>query len=253
MGGNSFCFADKVMEQIEQMYSKDGICDLGIMKLATADILEMRGEFMELILPYLMPVQLEIGEGTYESNTVKVEKDDIVIDAGANLGFFTAFAAASRGARVCAFEPVATIAERLQRTVALNEIGDRATVCRAALSDKEGTMDISIIDHLGANTLFPEKAENRAEFDHTESVCVMTVDHFVEEQNLPRVDFIKADIEGAERNMLTGAKETLRKFKPKLAICTYHLPDDKEVLTRIIKEANPDYRIQYKKCKLIAW
>ncbi len=67
------------------------------------------------------------------------------------------------------------------------------------------------------------------------------------------MDFIKADIEGAERKMLKGAKETLRKYAPKLSICTYHLPDDKEVLTKIILEANPAYIITYKWDKLYAY
>jgi hypothetical protein len=44
----------------------------------------------------------------------------------------------------------------------------------------------------------------------------------VKERNLPRVDFIKADIEGAECAMLLGAAETIRKYRPKMALCIYH-------------------------------
>ena len=66
------------------------------------------------------------------------------------------------------------------------------------------------------------------------------------------VDFIKADIEGAERYMLMGARETLGKFAPKLSICTYHFPDDPEVLEKIILEANPNYKIEHRWKKLYA-
>jgi hypothetical protein len=74
----------------------------------------------------------------------------------------------------------------------------------------------------------------------------------VEENNIECVDFIKADIEGFEREMLKGATNVLKKFAPKLAICTYHLHDDPEVLEKIIKEANPDYTVVHLKRKLYA-
>lgn len=67
------------------------------------------------------------------------------------------------------------------------------------------------------------------------------------------MDFIKADIEGAERDMLTGAMETLRIHAPKLAICTYHLPDDPEILENIIRTANPAYTVKHRWKKLYAW
>lgn len=81
---------------------------------------------------------------------------------------------------------------------------------------------------------------------------ITTVDAFVSTHNLPRVDFIKADIEGYERHMLEGAQETLKRFAPKLALCTYHLPDDPEVLASLIKQANPAYHIVQKRKKLYA-
>jgi hypothetical protein len=67
------------------------------------------------------------------------------------------------------------------------------------------------------------------------------------------VDFIKADIEGAERLMLKGAQKTLARFAPKLALCTYHLPDDPDVMEKLIMEANPNYKIVHKWFKLYAY
>lgn len=63
-----------------------------------------------------------------------------------------------------------------------------------------------------------------------EKVKVVSLDGFVENQGIKKIDFIKADIEGAERDMLLGATKVLREMAPKLSICTYHLPDDKKVL-----------------------
>ncbi|MDF2530903.1 MAG: methyltransferase FkbM family [Clostridia bacterium] len=45
----------------------------------------------------------------------------------------------------------------------------------------------------------------------------------------------------------------LKNHAPKLAICTYHLPDDKEVLERLILEVNPNYQIIHKWKKLYAY
>jgi uncharacterized protein Usg len=45
----------------------------------------------------------------------------------------------------------------------------------------------------------------------------------------------------------------LKTYAPKLAICTYHLPDDKEVLTKLILQANPNYKIEYRWKKLYAF
>ena len=55
-----------------------------------------------------------------------------------------------------------------------------------------------------------------------EEFVITTIDDFVKGNNLSRVDFIKADIEGFERHMLAGAQETLARFSPKLELCTYN-------------------------------
>lgn len=57
-----------------------------------------------------------------------------------------------------------------------------------------------------------------------------------------RVTFIKMDIEGAEFNALKGAYETIKKYKPKLAISIYHKPEDIVELPNLILSICPDYR-----------
>jgi hypothetical protein len=57
-------------------------------------------------------------------------------------------------------------------------------------------------------------------------VSTVSIDDFVARENLPQVNFIKMDIEGAELPALQGAEETLRNFKPRLAISLYHRDTD---------------------------
>jgi FkbM family methyltransferase len=61
---------------------------------------------------------------------------------------------------------------------------------------------------------------------------------------LPRVDCIKMDIEGAERHALLGARRTVQQFRPRLILCSYHLADDVPVLTQLVREIAPAYRVQ---------
>jgi hypothetical protein len=53
--------------------------------------------------------------------------------------------------------------------------------------------------------------------------------------------FIKLDIEGAEREALLGAKNIIAKYKPKLAICAYHKPEDVYELAETIASIRSDY------------
>lgn len=60
----------------------------------------------------------------------------------------------------------------------------------------------------------------------TGCASTITIDDFVKQKKINKLDFIKMDIEGAEPIALEGAIETIKKFRPKLAIAIYHsMPD----------------------------
>ncbi|GHT41425.1 hypothetical protein FACS189437_08320 [Bacteroidia bacterium] len=179
-------------------------------------------------------------DGTFD---VTVKKGDVVIDAGAWLGDFSAYAT-SKGAVAYAFEPVEETFRLLCKTAELND--GKIYPVQKGLGSSECKMNISIDgDISGANSLIAKGARSK-------EIQITTIDKFVEENKLKTVNFIKADIEGVEREMLRGASGVLKKFAPKLAICTYHLPDDPDVLEKIILNANPDYKIIHLRHKLFA-
>lgn len=194
-----------------------------------------------------------INEGLYglvnDKVSVTVEPGDIVIDAGSWIGDFAAYASV-KGATTYAFEPSDENFAYLLKTAELNK---NIIPVKKGLSDKAVTqnMFVNIAGNSGGDS-FMNKSEDTDYQEASTSVEITTVDDFVRENKLSRVDFIKSDIEGFERNMLAGAQETLKKFAPKLALCTYHLPDDPEVMARLIKQANPAYNIVQKKMKLFA-
>ena len=57
------------------------------------------------------------------------------------------------------------------------------------------------------------------------------------------MDFIKLDIEGAEQDAIDGAKNTIRKYKPILAICIYHKAEDWYKIPEKVLEIEKDYDI----------
>lgn len=185
-------------------------------------------------------------EGPYFNENVFVKKGDVVIDAGAHIGTFSALCA-SLGATVYAFEPVSITVKKYLSKVA--ELYPNIHIVPIALSDKEGDVEIKILEEkLGSSSIVLNR-----EGSIKEKVPTISLDEWVKRNNISKIDFIKADIEGAERLMLKGAVNVLKNFAPKLSICTYHLKDDKEVLTKLILQANPDYNIKYSSHKLYAW
>ena len=184
-------------------------------------------------------------EGLYEYKLIQLEKDDIVIDAGANIGEFSALAGI-KGCKVYAFEPMPNVIDTyLSKTAAWNP---NITVYQYALSNKRGELFFS--EHL--NSAGGSSFVKTVNHSNHIKVKAVDLDTFAEENKLPRVDFIKADIEGAERYMLMGAKRVLKEFAPKLSICTYHLPDDPQVLRELILDANPNYVIEERWLKMYA-
>ncbi|CDN31511.1 methyltransferase [Mucinivorans hirudinis] len=186
-----------------------------------------------------------IADGCYQTEEVAIKEGDTVIDAGANMGLFSVMAARMGAAKIYAFEPVAASAEKLRRNLELNNITDKVIIEPLGVSECECTVKMFVEG--GAAASFVIERGGRCE-----SVRCVSVDEWVGRNGIDRVDFIKADVEGAERLMLKGAQETLKKFAPRLAICTYHLPDDPEVIEGLILKANPAYKIYHTPKKIFA-
>ena len=204
-------------------------------------------------------------EGPYELNkNVCLSSGDVVIDCGANMGLFSNIAIA-KSCEVYAFEPNKAMRERY-----LNKYSSNALhIEEYALSDStngeemfvevenhESGSYIADIDLRGTGYCNFQVEEGRKKYHDNISqykVKVTTLDDWADKNKISRIDFIKADIEGAERLMLKGAWRVLQTYAPKLSICTYHFEDDPVVLERIIYQANPNYIIEHKYKKLYAY
>ncbi|MFH0951470.1 MAG: FkbM family methyltransferase [bacterium] len=190
-------------------------------------------------------------EGPYEYQGVTIGPGDYIVDAGANFGLFAILATEKIGptGRLLAFEPVAQTAKALAKTIANNSIINIELVTKA-LGSANGQIKFSLYDSLLSSSGYGHDDQTTKGQELVEQI---TLDNFLIAKDWPRLDFIKADIEGMERDMLIGAKQSIRRFKPKLAICIYHRPDDPAVIEQLIRDMVPEYQIITTKTKLYAW
>lgn len=73
-------------------------------------------------------------------------------------------------------------------------------------------------------------------------VPAISIDALVDTMLIPKVDFMKFDIEGAEYQGLQGAATTIQRFRPRLAISVYHKSEDLWRLPALVDEICPGYR-----------
>ena len=136
----------------------------------------------------------------YETSTFHVCEGDVVVDAGVAEGNF-ALSVVEKVKKIYLFEVDETWIEALTATFAPWK--EKVVIVNKYISDSD------------------------------EENCV-TLDTFFGNE---KIDFIKADIEGAERQLLAGAKAILSRQTPiKMALCTYHKHDDAVVLNQMLVE-----------------
>lgn len=159
--------------------------------------------------------------GFYEKESILtwekfVKPDSVVIDIGANIGYYSLVAA--NIAKTCAvhsFEPVTENFLALENNIKLNELTN-VVVNNVGISDVETSAKffISSDENIGMSGMKP--AENFSGISEIKQVT--TLDNYVAVNNLPKVDLIKIDIEGNEMNALKGMANVLKKYKPVLFI-----------------------------------
>lgn len=104
----------------------------------------------------------------------------------------------------------------------LNKSGSFVLVEKGLWSSRE-TLKFSKNNFLSSVVGFSEISKNENDVDEIEAI---SIDEYVAGTDLKSVDFIKMDIEGSEIEALSGAVNSIRKFRPQLAISIYHRKED---------------------------
>ena len=170
-------------------------------------------------------------ESKYAHRAPAVRRGDIVLDCGANIGVFTRYALEHGAARVVAIEPAPDNLECLRRNAGHDT---RVVIYPKGVWDKEDVLTLHESDATSAMDSFVSTENTHP----GPRIPLTTVDRIVSELNLPRVDFIKMDIEGAESHALRGARQTLARFHPRLEVEAGESP---ALLTSVVREGWSGY------------
>lgn len=155
-----------------------------------------------------------------------ISEEDVVVDCGAAEGFFTLMAT-KKAAKVHAIEPIPQFYRCLEKSFC--EYG-KVILHNVAVGGRDGhiTMLVDGIRSRKSNNLQGIR------------VPMVTLDSLLMDE---KVDFIKVDVEGLEEDVLKGATNIIRKWKPKMAIAAYHDTNNPIQLKQLVLGIRSDYNI----------
>lgn len=145
-----------------------------------------------------------------------VAEDSVVVDIGANIGYYSLVAAAkARAGKVFAFEPHRGSFRQLQDNIQLNGLTNIEPV-PFAVTRSAGTTSLFLApaDNSGMTSLQRGGGPDW----NTQPITTLSLDTWAEERNINRIDLIKMDIEGSELEALNGMTTVLQQKRPAILI-----------------------------------
>ena len=141
-----------------------------------------------------------------------LKQDAVILDVGANVGVTSCiFSIKAPNGRIHSFEPSPETYGFLCETLASNNV-ENCTAYQYALGAKLG--ELQFYDNPVSASASHLVIEGDTLIGGTMSVSISTVDRFIAEKKLLRLDLIKIDVEGFELDVLAGAENTLKTLKP---------------------------------------
>jgi len=144
----------------------------------------------------------------YETKLIlrQTKKGDVVVDVGANIGYYTILLAdkVGKNGKVYAFEPDKTNFEILTKNIKTNNLKNVVAV-NAAVGSKSGKLKLhKSKENFGDHKLYGKDKE-------IEEVKIIRLDNYL--KNI-KVDLMKIDTQGWEPEVIEGAKNIIKRDKP---------------------------------------
>ncbi|MFR4989614.1 FkbM family methyltransferase [Anaerotruncus colihominis] len=152
----------------------------------------------------------------YEADTLKkwselIKDPQVIFDIGANLGNHTLYWATKLNPKIIySFEPLKANLECLQSNCEDNQLQERVVIVPKAVGRQNGFVQIKNYDESNLGSTSFEMPQS----DNTSETPLITVDDFVEENQLDQLDFVKIDTEGFECEVLAGMHQSIQRFHP---------------------------------------
>jgi len=172
----------------------------------------------------------------YEKGFISLSENELFIDAGAFNGdtIEQFFVKSNNKGNAVAFEPNKSNCEKIASKFAGTK---NVSVVNKGLWSCNDSLVFDAYEHASQGASFIRGSGDIV-------VPVTTLDDYVDTSaEKLRPSFIKMDIEGAEKEALIGCENVIKNYKPKLAICAYHKPEDIYTLPRQVIQYRDDYKL----------
>ena len=171
----------------------------------------------------------EIG-GLEELDTY-IPDNAVILDIGANIGNHTLYWGIFRNVKkIHAFEPMIKTYEVLQKNIILNKLEQKVQLYNIALGSTKTKG--SVRKGQTFNTMF-----THIEVSEQGKLEIDSLDNIVAQGDFEKIDFIKIDVEQFELQVLLGAVETLKKYKPSIYVeILYRSPENKKEILPLLND-----------------
>ena len=154
-----------------------------------------------------------------DNKFIRLPEDAVILDVGANVGIMSLrFALKAPAGKVYAFEPTHYALQKLRKNLSLNKaLADTIVPINCFVSGKNQEMEpIQAFSSWKIDKKIGEDQHpvHGGRAMSTEGVPTITLDDFVKDREISHIDFIKIDTDGHEFDVLSGARELIRNFKP---------------------------------------
>lgn len=155
--------------------------------------------------------------GIYEKKNIdnilkNLPQNGVLFDIGANIGAIALPIAKARpDVQIFCFEASSVVFSALEKNIELNKLHNVKAI-NCLLTDEL----VGLLPFFSPKEQFGKGSMSPVFTDEYEMIQTETLDNFICQNNLNRLDFIKIDIEGFEKTVFDGARDMFKKFKPKV-------------------------------------